>query len=158
MIRLNKNAAMLMHKYKANGATDITGFGLKGHINNLAKNQKKMINKGIKYQFYINTLPIIKNINKIDNFLIENKMINFKLKQGFSAETSGGLLIMLPKENANDFIRELYELDGWPSWIIGDIREIDNNINDEYELVKFDDKLNIIEVGKELNYQEISKL
>ena len=27
MARLNKNAAMLMHKYNAHAATDVTGFG-----------------------------------------------------------------------------------------------------------------------------------
>ena len=33
MARLNKNAAMLMHKYNAHAATDVTGFGelLKRH-------------------------------------------------------------------------------------------------------------------------------
>jgi len=40
MTRLNKNSAKLMHKYKAHGATDITGFGLVGHSTNLAKKPK----------------------------------------------------------------------------------------------------------------------
>jgi selenophosphate synthase len=28
---LNKNASKLMKKYESHGATDITGFGIKGH-------------------------------------------------------------------------------------------------------------------------------
>jgi selenide,water dikinase len=32
---LNKNASKLMKKYEAHGATDITGFGIKGHAQNL---------------------------------------------------------------------------------------------------------------------------
>lgn len=31
MSRLNRNAAKLMHKYDAHGATDVTGFGIIGH-------------------------------------------------------------------------------------------------------------------------------
>jgi len=36
MATLNKAAAELMHKYRSHGATDITGFGLLGHTQNLA--------------------------------------------------------------------------------------------------------------------------
>jgi selenide,water dikinase len=39
MATLNKNAAELMLKYKSRGATDITGFGLLGHTQNLASAQ-----------------------------------------------------------------------------------------------------------------------
>jgi len=148
MIRLNRNAAILMHKYKANGATDITGFGIKGHITNLAKNQKKMIKNNIKYQFYVHTLPVIKNMCKVNGFLRDNKILNFKLIQGFSAETSGGLLIMLPKKNAKAFINDIWKMDGWPAYIVGEIKNVNNN-ESNYELVKFEDEknMNIIEVG-----------
>jgi len=36
MATLNKNSSTLLHKYNSNGATDITGFGIKGHTQNLA--------------------------------------------------------------------------------------------------------------------------
>jgi len=36
MAHLNRNAAKLMKKYKSHGATDITGFGILGHAQNLA--------------------------------------------------------------------------------------------------------------------------
>ena len=42
-----------MHKYNAHGATDVTGFGLLGHAQNLAKNQKHEVS------FVIHNLPII---------------------------------------------------------------------------------------------------
>jgi selenide, water dikinase len=35
MAHLNRNAAKLMNKYKSHGATDITGFGILGHAQNL---------------------------------------------------------------------------------------------------------------------------
>ena len=36
MATLNSNAATLMRKYESHGATDVTGFGLLGHAENLA--------------------------------------------------------------------------------------------------------------------------
>ena len=79
MARLNKNAAILMHKYSAHAATDITGFGILGHAKNLAKNQRANVD------FLIHTLPVIKNMVKI----FSASGINFKLTEGYSAETSG---------------------------------------------------------------------
>ena len=43
MERLNKKGAELMKKYKAHGATDITGFGLLGHVQALARNHKNEV-------------------------------------------------------------------------------------------------------------------
>lgn len=110
MSRLNKNAAMLMHKYGAHAATDITGFGIVGHASNLAKNQKASVD------FHIHSLPIINNMEKVDRIFG-----HFRLLQGFSAETSGGLFIALPANKAEDFCREIEELDHEPAWIIGGV-------------------------------------
>ena len=40
MARLNRTAAGLMHTFNAHAATDITGFGILGHAQNLAKQQR----------------------------------------------------------------------------------------------------------------------
>ena len=37
----------------------------------------------------------------------KTKRLNFQLLEGFSAETSGGLLICLPKEAAGAFCKEI---------------------------------------------------
>eukprot|EP01119_Soliformovum_irregulare_P020721 TRINITY_DN6767_c0_g1_i2.p1 TRINITY_DN6767_c0_g1~~TRINITY_DN6767_c0_g1_i2.p1 ORF type:complete len:312 (+),score=76.96 TRINITY_DN6767_c0_g1_i2:301-1236(+) len=115
MSRLNRNGARLMLKYKAHGATDVTGFGLLGHSKNLAKNQTRPL------QFKIHTLPIIKHMDTIDK---KNQLYN--LLQGRSAETSGGLLICLAKDVAEAFCKELEELDGKPAWIIGEVLPSDS--------------------------------
>lgn len=112
MARLNKTGAKLMLKHGAHGATDVTGFGLLGHAENLAAHQKAGVH------FSINTLPIIENMDKV------NAKFNFKLLQGFSAETSGGLLVALPStEIAQAFINDIHAEDGWPAWIIGSVTE-----------------------------------
>jgi len=113
MAHLNRSAAKLMHAHKAHAATDITGFGILGHANNLASNQTQPVS------FRIHTLPVIKGMMQVD------KVNNFKLLQGLSAETSGGLFICLPKENAARFMKDFYETDGRTCWVVGDVVECD---------------------------------
>jgi len=115
MARLNLTGAKLMHKYGAGAATDVTGFGILGHAENLAKNQVKSVT------FKIHTLPILANMVKIAKS-VGNV---FKLLQGFSAETSGGLLLTISKENADKFCKEIEEIEGEPAWIIGTVEEGD---------------------------------
>lgn len=80
-----------MHKYNAHGATDVTGFGLLGHAQNLAKHQKNEVS------FVIHNLPVISKMAAVAKAC--GNM--FQLLQGHSAETSGGLLICLPREQVN---------------------------------------------------------
>eukprot|EP00479_Gromia_sphaerica_P011251 TRINITY_DN5484_c0_g1_i1.p1 TRINITY_DN5484_c0_g1~~TRINITY_DN5484_c0_g1_i1.p1 ORF type:complete len:187 (+),score=43.59 TRINITY_DN5484_c0_g1_i1:172-732(+) len=40
MARMNRTGARLMHKYGAHAGTDVTGFGILGHTQNLAEAQK----------------------------------------------------------------------------------------------------------------------
>jgi len=110
MARLNRNGARLMHKFGAHGATDVTGFGIIGHAGNLVRNQK------LALSFEIHTLPIIRTMKQVDD---QVKM--FSLLAGHSAETSGGLLVTLPADKAEDFCKELEEIDGFPAWIIGNV-------------------------------------
>eukprot|EP01094_Clydonella_sp_ATCC50884_P029405 TRINITY_DN9192_c0_g1_i1.p1 TRINITY_DN9192_c0_g1~~TRINITY_DN9192_c0_g1_i1.p1 ORF type:complete len:310 (-),score=70.97 TRINITY_DN9192_c0_g1_i1:93-1022(-) len=115
MSRLNKNGAALMMKYDAHAATDVTGFGILGHARNLAKAQRAEVS------INLHTLPIIAGMRAIDDALSM-----FKLMEGFSAETSGGLMVCLSAENAKKFIAEIRELDGCDAWEIGNVVEGDH--------------------------------
>lgn len=118
MSRLNLLGAKLMHKHKAHAATDVTGFGLVGHADNLAKFQDNSVS------LVIHDLPIIKNVVKIGEILQRQS----KLMNGRSVETSGGLLICLPKENAKEFCEDYKKLSGGHSaWIIGFVEEGDKS-------------------------------
>lgn len=79
MARLNRVAAKLMHKFHAHAATDVTGFGILGHAGNLAANQKAEVS------FVIESLPIYAHMHAV----AKASPINFKLVDGYSAETSG---------------------------------------------------------------------
>jgi len=112
MKRLNKIAAMLMHKYGAHAATDVTGFGILGHLDNLCSNQKANVS------MVINKLPILRGMRCVnDNYF------SFRLTEGFSSETSGGLMICLPKENAELYCKEIESLESQVAWIIGQVLE-----------------------------------
>lgn len=108
MARLNKNGGRLMLKHGAHACTDVTGFGILGHAQNLVENQKDSL--GIE----LHTLPCIAGTPAVNN-----DVFGFKLLTGYSAETSGGLMICMPEDKAAAFCQELEEVDGYPSWIIG---------------------------------------
>ncbi|KAI1285971.1 Inactive selenide, water dikinase-like protein [Halotydeus destructor] len=109
MSRLNRVAARLMHKFNAHASTDVTGFGLLGHAQNLARHQKNEIS------FVVHNLPVVSKMAAVAKAC--GNM--FKLTQGLSPETSGGLLVCLPREQAASFCKEIEKQEGYPAWIIG---------------------------------------
>lgn len=111
MARLNKTGAKLMHKFNAHAATDVTGFGILGHAKNLAANQKEDVS------FILDSLPIYANMAAV----AKASPINFKLLDGYSAETSGGLLIAMAPHDAVKFCEAFFKEDGHPAWIIGKV-------------------------------------
>lgn len=115
MARLNRTGAKLMHKYGAHCATDVTGYGILGHAAVMAKAQKAEVS------FVLHSLPVIANMVAVSKVC----GIAFGLLQGSSAETSGGLLICLPKETAAAFCEAIESEEGFPAWIVGDVENGD---------------------------------
>ena len=113
MSTLNLDAAKLMRKYDAHGCTDVTGFGILGHANNLAQEQEDAVD------LVIHTLPIIRSMAKVERHLNNQ----WKLFFGRSAETSGGLLIMMTPENAAAYVEEYKQVTGHDAWIVGEVTE-----------------------------------
>lgn len=109
MALLNKPASTLMRKFNAHGCTDVTGFGILGHAKTLVEHQKNDV------RFVIHNLPVITNMQNVAKTCGNT----FQLLQGYSAETSGGLLIAFPREQAAAFCREMEKTTGHTAWIIG---------------------------------------
>lgn len=124
MSRLNKLGAELMHKYKVGACTDVTGFGLRGHAENLILAQKESMS------MIINKIPIL---FKTD--LISENILDFGLLGGYSAETSGGLLILIDENNSDSYIKEMIQSNQW-CWKIGKLVEGDRKVifNDNPEV------------------------
>ncbi len=115
MMRLNRNGARAMHAHGAHAATDVTGFGLLGHATNLAEHSD------VPVRLEIDALPIIAGMAAIDDALGGS----FRLRQGYSAETSGGLLVALPEASVGAFIEAMGRMDGGcPAWRVGRVRAV----------------------------------
>jgi len=122
MMRLNKHAAELMHKYDARACTDVTGFGILGHAMNLVSSQHKRHEITLE----IHTMPILEGMKTV------NEKIPFRLMQGLSAETSGGLLIVFKDlQTAKQFCDEIQKDEGFPAWIIGEFVERKEDLDAE---------------------------
>jgi len=124
MVRLNRISGALALEYGATACTDVTGFGILGHAQNLAENQQQP-NLGM----VLERLPCIRNTP-----LINKQVFNFRLTSGYSAETSGGLLVCLPADKAQaycDAVKAAEIQAGRPTdtdqdlgpWIIGKVVE-----------------------------------
>jgi len=112
--QLNLYGAKLMNKYSSSvkAATDITGFGIKGHSDNLVEMQD------LEVDFLLETIPVFEGLKKYDKLVR-----NFKLDQGLSAETSGGLLIVIEQEKADEFLKEFELMTGKKAWVCGKVIE-----------------------------------
>jgi selenide,water dikinase len=93
MITSNKPVAEVMQKVHVNAATDITGFGLKGHSANMA-----MLGK---VDIVINNLYVIPGTPAL------SEIFGYPLLSGEAKETAGGILMAVSKENTDDLQGEL---------------------------------------------------
>lgn len=131
MTTLNKYAAEILFKYNLHALTDVTGFGLFNHLN-------EMLDDKLSVKLYIDKIPTINNnVKKYveDDYYtggairnedaIKNK-IDFGntpewMKQvGYDPQTSGGLLCSIDANDAEKALEELAKLD-IKSAIIGEV-------------------------------------
>jgi len=94
MITSNKPVAEVAQEIPINAMTDITGFGLRGHA-------EEMLNYGQKIDFEINKLPIFKGSLQLSN------LCGYGLEDGRAAETAGGMLISVSPEYLDSLIESL---------------------------------------------------
>ena len=131
MNTLNDKSSECMSSFQVNSCTDITGYGLLGHLNEMSKGSN--LSAEISY----NAIPIINDVDK----LALNKIIpggtknnydfikkNVKFHKNISqhekfilsdAQTSGGLLIACPKSESKELIKKINEKSSFKAMIIG---------------------------------------
>ncbi len=93
MITSNKPVAEAMQKVPVHAATDVTGFGLKGHAANMAMLGKVDI--------------VIDNLWVIRGTPVLTDIFGYPLLTGEAKETAGGMLIAVAKEDEDDLQDEL---------------------------------------------------
>ena len=116
MIMLNELAGSILHKFSVNAATDVTGFGLLGHAIEMCKSSNVSFHINFKDLIFFSEVRELANEGFIPggskrNLSYANKFADFsdsitKIERLMiaDAQTSGGLLISLPKKNTKQFL------------------------------------------------------
>ncbi len=126
MVKLNKKASDILKKFRPSAVTDVTGFGLLGHLSEMSSD--------VKAQIYSSKVPVLKGAKKAArNFVLSagaqrnrkylKDMVDFKVRDFaleeilFDPQTSGGLLISISQDQKDSLIKafkeesqELYEI------------------------------------------------
>ena len=132
MAALNRTAAVLMVQYGVHAATDITGFGLLGHAMEMAEAS------GVSLRFFAERLPILPEAERLagegvnpgganDNrsWLQDRVAVASCVRKSleqvlYDPQTSGGLLIAIPSDQAEGFSQALRTA-GLPATVVGEI-------------------------------------
>jgi selenophosphate synthase len=69
-----------MHKYNAHAATDVTGFGILGHAQNLARNQKNLVSASL-YFCSVSSVKCLSQKSFSGCFIFSSKVIYFTTYQ-----------------------------------------------------------------------------
>ena len=118
MSTLNKSARDIMVKYNVHACTDVTGFGLMGHLLEMAQGSDKAAVVDTENIDYINEAKFLAQSGILPEGLYRNRSYaegfvetgNIKLSVQdmlFDPQTSGGLLIAVSPEDADMLFNEL---------------------------------------------------
>ena len=113
METLNKYAMDIIRNYSINSCTDVTGFGLAGHLHEMVGDQfsAEIQSKDLPYfeEAYQGTAGGQRNRNYMED-KIDFQINDFGIEELlFDPQTSGGLLVSVPAEEVGALIKELQE-------------------------------------------------
>jgi selenide,water dikinase len=121
MTALNKKASQLMIKFGAHACTDVTGFSLMGHLAEMA------LSSGVDVEVIWDDIPLFPGVleyaaagilpgaierNKEscgDRIIADDALPQEMVDMCYDAQTSGGLLIAITENNAEDFLKALHK-------------------------------------------------
>ena len=130
MTTLNKYASETIRKYRVHGCTDVTGFGLLGHLNEmlgdvfsavLYSDRVPYIKEAFAYagEFFL-TGAAQRNRNHMEG-QVEFQNVPFEMEEIlFDPQTSGGLLVSLAPEDGEACLEDIKKL-GLPCGMIGTV-------------------------------------
>ena len=134
MSQLNKIASECMMNFEVHACTDVTGFGLLGHLSEMSKSSacnvqltfekipffpetKNLSGAGIIPGGTFNNLEYVQDDVDFGTHTRTNQLLLC------DAQTSGGLLIVLPPEEAGKFLNDLHEAGLSESAMIGNFTD-----------------------------------
>lgn len=130
MCTLNKYAAEIIRKYDVHACTDVTGFSLLGHLNEMVAGDCSAIIDSTKVPYikearqYADEFLLTAAAQRNRNFLKDKVLFNiddFAMEEIlFDPQTSGGLLIAVNPEDLEEIMKELETL-SLPCGVIGEV-------------------------------------
>jgi len=131
--QLNKGAAAAMREVPVSAATDVTGFGFLGHLNEMleASGVGAVVHRG-EVPVWVQAVSLAAegcyagglNTNReyLRDVVRANGVATEDLLPLFDPQTSGGLLVAVPQARSAEFVRAL-EKHATPSSVIGEVVE-----------------------------------
>jgi selenide, water dikinase len=131
--RLNKGAAAAMREVPVSAATDVTGFGFLGHLNEMleASGVGAVVHRG-EVPVWVQAVSLAAegcyadglNANReyLGDVIRANGVATENLLPLFDPQTSGGLLVAVPQARSAEFVRAL-EKHATSSSVIGEVVE-----------------------------------
>ncbi len=141
MSQLNSAGSEAAAEVGAHAMTDITGFGLAGHATEMAQSS------GVTVVIDIGRLPMLPGAEELARrgnktrasatnrtyvqrtMKIEGKPDSVRLEFAFDAQTSGGLLISVPADRADELVQRAKANGAKAACIIGEVREKQGNVS-----------------------------
>lgn len=130
MCTLNKYAAEIIRKYDVHACTDVTGFSLLGHLNEMVAGECSAVIDSTKVPYikearqYADEFLLTAAAQRNRNFLQDKVLFNiddFAMEEIlFDPQTSGGLLVAVGPEDVEDIMKELDNL-SLPCGVIGEV-------------------------------------
>ena len=135
MTQLNDIGRDAMLDAGAHAATDITGFGLAGHAFEMAEGS------GVTLAFDVSRLPILPGAKELarrpyltrasatnasyvaDGLRVEGKPDGTLLEFFYDAQTSGGLLISVPPDRADELVAKVQARGAMAAAVVGEVLE-----------------------------------
>ena len=136
---LNKESSKIMQKYNINSCTDVTGFGLLGHLSEMCKGSN------VSAVIHYNKIPLLTNTENFakkdiipggskknfdflkDIIHFHNSLEHYQKLILSDAQTSGGLLISCDKKDSINLLMELNESLDYKASIIGEFTNKKNH-------------------------------
>jgi selenide,water dikinase len=134
MLQSNQEAARCLHRYRATACTDVTGFGLLGHLVEMVRPA------GVDVTLYLDGIPLLEGAVETVALGITSSLQpqNLRLRRAicdlervrdhphypllFDPQTAGGLLAGVPADAADACVAELRDLGYEQTAIIGEVQ------------------------------------
>jgi selenide,water dikinase len=140
MVQSNRAAAQCLHRYGATACTDVTGFGLLGHLVEMTKPS------GVDVELLLSAVPLLDGALDTVRLGILSSLQpqNVRLRRAvrdvnifaqderfpliFDPQTAGGLLASIPSDQADSCLDALRELGYVRAAIIGSVRPLSDQL------------------------------